>query len=257
MKTLSIQQPWGSIICAGLKHVENRSWGLKDLPLRILIHVGAKKVSGNNRDECLPEQWQSLMINARAMGYLPYTEELPYSSIIGWADVVRCDEPGNNTSDIWAQNELTGWVLDNVHVFDEPIPNVKGKLGLFDYPIDEDNLPPSHPAVFKEPEINGDSVTMPLSNKDWNDIMNGKIKAVGYVLTDDNYDMFGDENGDLKPFNQITFTNNGNTATYKLTEDTNIYTFTDEEGKPYLFTGLNGGNYQWLFAQFVLGERIS
>ena len=41
MKVLSIKQPWGSIVCSGLKHVENRSWGLKTLPLRILIHVGA------------------------------------------------------------------------------------------------------------------------------------------------------------------------------------------------------------------------
>ena len=46
MKTLSIQQPWGSIICSGLKHVENRTWGLSNLPVRILIHVGSKKVSG-------------------------------------------------------------------------------------------------------------------------------------------------------------------------------------------------------------------
>ena len=256
MKTLSIQQPWGSIICSGLKHVENRSWGLKDLPLRILIHVGAKKVSGYNRDEYLPEQWQSLILNARTMGYLPYTEELPYSSIIGWADVVRCDEPGSNTSEIWAQNEFTGWVLDNVHVFDKPIPNVKGKLGLFDYPLDENNLPPSHPAVFKEPEVEGDTVVMPLSNGDWDTIMNGEFIAIDYVLTDDNLYLFADENCEIKPFKQIKLTNRGNTATYKLTEKTNIYTFTNQEGKPYFFTGLDDDNYQWIFVQFVLGERI-
>ena len=44
MKVLSVQQPWASIICTGVKHVENRSWKPKDIPGRILIHAGAKRV---------------------------------------------------------------------------------------------------------------------------------------------------------------------------------------------------------------------
>ena len=96
------------------------------------------------------------MRNARIMGLLPENADLPYSAIIGWADVVRCDEPGKNTSEIWAQNEFTGWVLENVHVFDEPILNVKGKLGIFDYPLEESELPPSHPAVFTDVKVEND-----------------------------------------------------------------------------------------------------
>ena len=115
------------------------------------------------------------MRNARTMGYLPETEDLPYGAIIGWADIVRCDEPGKNNSEIWAQNDLTGLVLDNVHVFDEPIANVKGKLGLFDYLLDEDNLPPSHPAVFKDPVVKGDEVVMPVNDRIWNAILTGWI----------------------------------------------------------------------------------
>lgn len=221
MKTLSIQQPWGSIICSGLKHVENRTWKPGSLPVRILIHVGAKKVSGYNKDENLPEQWLSLIHNARTMGYLPETENLPYSAIIGWADVVRCDKPGNNDSEIWAQNEYTGWVLENVHVFDEPITNVKGTLGLFDYPLDEENLPPSHAAVFKEPEIIGDEVVLPINDKMWKSLMDGEDNVITYDLTDDNFKLFSDEEGNIKSFKKITVTNKGCAATFELLGETN------------------------------------
>ena len=37
MKELSVQQPWASLICAGIKDVENRSWKAAKVPGRILI----------------------------------------------------------------------------------------------------------------------------------------------------------------------------------------------------------------------------
>jgi hypothetical protein len=37
MKVLSVQQPWASLICAGIKDVENRSWKAAKVPGRILI----------------------------------------------------------------------------------------------------------------------------------------------------------------------------------------------------------------------------
>ena len=256
MKTLSFQQPWASIICSGLKHVENRSWGLSNLPVRILIHAGAKKNGYFNDDDNMPEQWLSLVRNARIMGYLPEKTDLPYSAILGWADVVRCDEPGKNDSEIWADNNDTGWVLEKVHVFDKPIENVKGKLGLFDYPLDEDSLPPSHPAIFKDPEVKGDEVIMPINDKLWESLVSGEMKEIIYDLTDDNAYSFMDENWNIKPFKKITLTNNGCSATYELTGDTFVDTYIDENEQPYMFTGLDGQECQWVFVQFALGERI-
>lgn len=40
MKCLSVKQPWASLICGGIKDVENRSWRVNDEPGRILIHAG-------------------------------------------------------------------------------------------------------------------------------------------------------------------------------------------------------------------------
>ncbi len=256
MKTISIRQPWASVICSGLKHVENRTWDLKNLPMRLLIHVGATKINKYDKDDYLPEEWVSLMRNARTMGLLPETKDLPYSSIIGWADVVRCDEPGKNTSDIWAQNEVTGWVLENVHIFDKPIPNVKGKLGLFDYPIDEDNMPPSRPAVFKDPDVDGDNVTMPVNDKLWKDLNDGSEDCILYDLTDDNIPLFVDEEGNYKQFKTITITNNGNKATFSLLEDSDVYFYLNENGEKYTFKSLAGEEgYEWAFVQFVIGSK--
>lgn len=55
MKCLSIQQPWAQYIATGIKDVENRSWGLKNFPQRVLIHTG-KKMRTFSPDE-LPLLW--------------------------------------------------------------------------------------------------------------------------------------------------------------------------------------------------------
>ena len=47
MKVLSVQQPWASLICAGIKDVENRTWKAAKVPDRILIHASSKKVTKN------------------------------------------------------------------------------------------------------------------------------------------------------------------------------------------------------------------
>lgn len=48
MKVLSIKQPWASLICSGIKDVENRTWKPKEVPGRILIHAGSTKVSSGH-----------------------------------------------------------------------------------------------------------------------------------------------------------------------------------------------------------------
>ena len=256
MKVLSIKQPWGSIICSGLKHVENRSWGLKTLPLRILIHVGATKVPKDN-DDYLPEEWLSLIRNARTMGLLPENADLPYSAIIGWADVIRCDEPGKNTSEIWAQNDFTGWVLENVHIFEQPILNVKGKLGIFDYPLEENELPPSHPVVFQDVKVEDSNVTLYVSDTLWEDIESGRTDGIQFDLTDDNVNMFLTETGEMTALRTITLINKGKSIMYELTDETYVGPYMSPDEQPYTFTSLAGEEgYEWLFVLFVLGKKI-
>ena len=51
MKVLSVQQPWASLIAAGIKDVENRTWKPQEIPERILIHASKKCSNRTMRNE--------------------------------------------------------------------------------------------------------------------------------------------------------------------------------------------------------------
>lgn len=187
MKAISIQQPWGSLICAGLKDVENRSWPLKSTPMRLLIHVGAKRQKMN--EDNMPLVWFLPVDNAQTMGILGNIDELPTSAIIGVATVDRCDE--ENFS-IWAQEGHGAeykWVMRDVQLFKEPILGVKGKLGIFDVPgIDENNLPEcvSLPKI----ERDGKHLRIPLCREIFDQINNGDANCIAFNLTEANLGLF-------------------------------------------------------------------
>lgn len=124
MKTLSIKQPWASLIVLGIKDVENRSWST-DFRGKIYIHaskVPARGLWNNLNREQVHEAIKSNKIDN-------YTV-LPYGAIIGTveiADIVK------NYDSIWAEKNQYNWVLKNPVLFDKPIENVRGKLLLWDY----------------------------------------------------------------------------------------------------------------------------
>lgn len=97
MKCLSIQQPWASLICGGIKDVENRSWHVNDAPGRILIHAG-KSMRFNPEEN--PLFFEVLMSNATTCGYIPEIVDMPMGAIIGYADIVGFTE---EYSSDWAQ----------------------------------------------------------------------------------------------------------------------------------------------------------
>jgi len=170
MKTLSVQQPWASAICTGVKDVENRTWQPKGGPGRILIHASAKKVPKDFDEKNLWPEMISTMSNLRTFGILPEYEDMPLSAIIGYVDVIGFDN-NNDSESPWAGPDCTHWQLSNAYLFDKPILDVKGKLGLFDYPLDENNLPPAHKIEQNFPELEGDTLIVHLGDKAWKILM--------------------------------------------------------------------------------------
>ncbi len=79
---------------------------------------------------------------------------MPTSAIIGYVDVVGVTTESDS---VWADEKSLQWQLTNAYVFDEPIRNVKGKLNLFEYDLDENNLPPAHPIQRILPKIEKDT----------------------------------------------------------------------------------------------------
>ena len=155
MKTLSVKQPWAYLICAGIKDVENRTWKTK-FKGRVLIHASGKPLANG---KCIShfltdDQYRFVAFTT------PTNQQLDTcfldhcnSAIIGSVEIVDCVV---NCTSVWAKKSIDckdgcqdvencpvgkcphliyNWVLANPILFDEPILNVKGKLGFWNYEI--------------------------------------------------------------------------------------------------------------------------
>ena len=166
MKVLSVQQPWATMICSGIKDVENRSWKPQANPGRILIHASKKFTMGMLNQ--MPWEWGSSIINHMQFGNLPQPKDFTAGSIIGY---VTLDRVETKSGSLWAvPDEQFKWVLKDAYMFDEPIENVKGKLHLFDYPLDEENLPAAHKVEVRMPRREGDELVIPVCRQNWDEI---------------------------------------------------------------------------------------
>lgn len=116
MKALSIKQPWASLICSGLKNIENRSWPTK-LRGRIYIHASKGWDDSWDSDQAL------LQIILEAQLEIA----LPHGAIIGEVEIVDCV---TESSSLWFTGPY-GFVLRSPVLYDRPIP-AKGRLGFWE-----------------------------------------------------------------------------------------------------------------------------
>ena len=164
MKVISIKQPWASLIMSGLKDVENRSWKINETPCKILIHCG-----GNIDKPALTyleygfSEPGTEYINAVKMGLVPGIKELPRRSILGYATITKCE---SGYPSIWSSDEpgQIQWVIEDVFEFDQPITDIKGQLGVFSYPLDENSLPSAHRVGRNGLRLQENNLTLPVSD---------------------------------------------------------------------------------------------
>ena len=127
MKTLTIKEPYASLIVNGKKRIETRSWKT-NYRGKIYIHAGLNKESINN-----PK-----------ISHLIKDINFEFGNIIGEVEIIDCvymteeyiHELKNNNYNEYLVGEYKvgryAWVLDNAKILDEKI-QVKGKLGLWNY----------------------------------------------------------------------------------------------------------------------------
>lgn len=139
MKTISIKQPWASLIVKGIKPIENRTWPTKYRG-RVLVHAGAKpekepyKIFSESQFDFLNEEGREHQL------FEVFDYYKNNGAIIGSVEIVDCVI---NHESIWADKRselfllnnkaIYNWVLANPIKFPEPIP-AKGKLSFWDYP---------------------------------------------------------------------------------------------------------------------------
>lgn len=135
MKLLTIKQPWASLICLGIKDVENRTWRQNSLiGERLLIMASKKDENMDTTNERWCEEYKRLVDD----GIVPPLKELPKGVIIGYVDVVSIDEVHNS---IWAADSShLKYVLTNPHLFQKPLPGVHGQPRPINYEISLEEL---------------------------------------------------------------------------------------------------------------------
>lgn len=119
MRAISIKQPWATLIVAGIKPVENRSWPIRHRgPL--LIHAG-KRID-----------WEGFERIDQLGLDLPDPDVLHRGGIIGQVDVVGCVSDSRSP---WASRDRWHWIVANPRPLPfEPMP---GRLGLFNVGDDD------------------------------------------------------------------------------------------------------------------------
>lgn len=255
MKCLSIQQPWASLICGGIKDVENRSWRVNDAPGRILIHAG-KSMRFNPEEN--PLFFEILMSNATTCGYIPELADMPMGAIIGYADIVGFTE--ECTSD-WAQEGHGAewkWQIENAKLFKKPIP-YRGRQGLFDVPeLDADNLPEAYD--FPKIQRNDMTIEIPVNAGIFDTL--DEYESVQIYLTETNRPLFADDELVELPTQTVVFVNaaTGKRRQFEL-DDIVIEPVIDEDsGEPVLFYDPNGNELELytveLMYQIILDKDL-
>lgn len=239
MKALSVTQPWASVLCAGIKDVENRLWQAAKAPGRILIHATKTKVPSNW--DMYPDDYSAEIRNARLMGWIPEYSEMPYGSVIGYLD---CYKIVKDSDSFWAQPDSFHWCVRDAYLFDTPIPDIKGVRGhLFDVDVDENNLPPAHKVELRQPDRQGSHIVMPASDSVIAAVEAGE-KEIVYAITRLNEWLYYDEEGNQYETTSIEFVGKDKTVK-KDVAAVEVFSYGDQEGKEIHYQGFDGADLVW------------
>ena len=247
MKALSIRQPWASMICSGIKDVENRTWKT-NYRGKLLIHSSSFKCPKDVAN-MLPLEMSNTLLNEDQYGNIDLAN-FPSSAIIGYVDLADCVE--GEYDSIWADGECVKFVLKNAYMFDKPITGVKGKLNIFDYDIDESQLPPAHKATLRAPRIEGNELIMPFANWSLDQVAEVKGKKYSCLYeTADTLALFCDKKHNLKNLDNIktmrVIANDGREQTFKLLGISREQE-KDDNGNPLIVPSISGEEKEaWAF----------
>ena len=134
MKTLSIRQPWASLIIKGFKDVENRSWRTS-IRGEIAVHASASKTEDDWDDAIITVAVIRAIALSEAKEWLIKTigefDKLPRGVILGTVEITDCKRERTSP---WHFDENWGFYLQNPKELKKPIP-AKGKLGFWDFDL--------------------------------------------------------------------------------------------------------------------------
>mgnify|MGYP003291267166 CR=1 FL=1 len=143
---LSCRQPWATLLCSGIKDIENRSWPT-DYRGRVFIVASTGNDTGVFRHRLVSEELQNIVEEQMRKGNLPSYNGYQQSAVIGYVDIENCTS--EHVDSPWGNGDKYNWKITNAYIFDEPqCVGIKAKFFFFDLPeLDINNLPPAHKIV--------------------------------------------------------------------------------------------------------------
>lgn len=155
MKTLTLTQPWATLVAVEAKRIETRSWPTSYRgPLAIHAAKGLAPIGGKRglHDLCWSGQFKRVLFEEH--GYFD-SDRLPLGAIVATRNLIDCVATANvgrpdAPTAIWRhgacwwlltdQERAFGdyspgryvWLLSNIRALPEPIP-ARGALGLWEY----------------------------------------------------------------------------------------------------------------------------
>lgn len=132
MKTLTLWQPWATLIAIDAKHYETRSWPTK--------YRGPLAIHASLHDmECDVVKINSFYREAFERAGIESVKDLPFGKVLCIVDLTDCIR--TETVLMLSQAEAAfgdyspcrfAWKLENLRVLPEPIP-ARGKQGLWEW----------------------------------------------------------------------------------------------------------------------------
>lgn len=129
MRTLTVKQPWASLLASGEKKYEFRSWKTNYRGL-FLIHAGKT-------------------FDSKASTRYPNTSnKYPTGTIVALAKLVDCHEVNgefiknniNRNKKVYMSAPNDGYAFEIEIIKELNIPNINGKLSFWEYDISKDKL---------------------------------------------------------------------------------------------------------------------
>jgi hypothetical protein len=141
MKTITLTQPWATLLAIGAKQIETRSWWTSYRGL-LAIHA-AKGYPPACRNLCLSQPFLAALRRGGLFQFgvwHPSNNDLPLGAVIAVARLVDCVPTSQIVDEISEQERAFGdyapgryaWLLSDVHALPVPI-HATGRLGLWDW----------------------------------------------------------------------------------------------------------------------------
>ena len=224
MYNIILEQPFASMLGAGLMPVVSINWPHHAPPCRVFIYA----VEPKKPISSYPVEWQMMAHNAQVLGRIPHFVDLPTGCIIGWVDV----STNGDIPKLWNFGENLFPVF-NAHTLDEPFRcNIKHEGINF-------NLKPdfvAHRVKHSHMLRMTDTLFVPTNARIFEQSARGTSIVIDLIGEDAKY--LVNEAAELQEYSSVVLFHNNKFREFEFSSDNGFAPYLDERGKLKMFRSI-------------------